>query len=95
MLFTGQPHHNSSMSSHSFDGETAVLQARGIPAIVCCHVQHQAFAAPSRSQLTQLSELIDSSLNYYANVGQALTSKQAAKAAAADIKFTDVPRVYL
>lgn len=77
------------------DAENTVLQARGIPAVACCHMQRQAFAPPSHSQLTQLSELIDCALNSYISVGQGLHLQQAATAAVADLRLIDTPRVYL
>lgn len=77
--------------------QTDGLQARGIPAVACCHVQHQAYAPLSKAHLLQLSGHVDSILKSSRKTGiaECLQLQQAATLAAAELQVTDAPRVYV
>ena len=74
-----------------------VLQARGIAAVACCHVQHQAYAPISKAHLLQLSCQLNSVMvsSQRTDATENLQLQQAAKMAAAEIKLGEAPRVYL
>lgn len=74
------------------------MQARGVPAVACCHVQHQAFATVSKAQVVQVSGLIDSILSSGpdgAAAAHQLQLHEAAANAIAGLALMDAPRVYV
>eukprot|EP00892_Ulva_mutabilis_P003511 jgi/Ulvmu1/1531/UM011_0261.1 len=75
----------------------SAAEARGIPAVACCHVQHQAYAPPSKAHLLQLSGHVDTILKASKNVAavESLQLKQAASVAACELQVPEAPRVYL